>query len=129
MLGVAQLRTAWKLLTGDGIDGSERDRLRGAADSFWIATFWEDAWSEEMRTAAHSLVERILAEGPISQTIAATDDETVAEVSRQFREFCEKYTPASAIPEEPIQPPHAAPSPLYQRQSASKDQGIEPLLG
>lgn len=83
--GLDQIREAAESLAV--MDEKLRARLTDAGQSFWSATFHYDDWPANLRRRADRILEHILAEGPVKETIRRMDIEKARETAREILEF------------------------------------------
>ena len=82
------LRVAAKLLADEKLPF--RERFKRAADEFWAAMFDPAQWPAHLLPRANRIVDAILAEGPIRETLATMDDATARAIADEIaRLACE----------------------------------------
>lgn len=79
-----------ELLEGHGDD---RERLANAAREFAMALASRREWPLEMKATAGSLRAKLTAEGRLSESIAAMDEQSLREISDRLWRFCEIAEP------------------------------------
>jgi hypothetical protein len=83
--GMEEIREAAESLAV--MDEKLRARLTEAGKVFWSATFHYDDWPESLRRRADRILARILADGPVKETIGRMDLQEAKETAREILEF------------------------------------------
>jgi len=88
MKGLNEIRAMTRALQGDG---PVKRRLAVGAEAFWSATLDADTWPEAVQAHAEQLQCRLLAEGPIRQTVAQLEDQAALEILQDLLRFAASF--------------------------------------
>jgi len=91
---VRHLRKAVAVIADEGVPLQRR--VHRAADLFWAAMYESDLWPEELLAHANSIVELILADGPIRTTVQRMDEATAVAICQRIAAFAAEFQQAMA---------------------------------
>ena len=89
--GIAHLRRAGQSLAAGNDDGhTPRSSVLTAAQEFWSAVFYSDAWPPELQQGRDALIERLLSGRVIQASIQAMDEAELRQTCQLIRDLVDR---------------------------------------